>query len=357
MLRSAVMMMAALALLSSCAPPATAAQRQSVSPAPAIVPLGAQMVVVATPTAGPDYNATRSAIDIQAAANRAAGDEAFRLAGEAELDAQRAIATIQAQQVAATASHAETMAAIQATQGAELHAIAGEGTRAAIEIEVSAAQGAATRQARAQQTAQAEQAIEQKHAAALREKERIAEQRAADWKEYTRPLLAIAPGILVLAFCITAACMLMRLALARDVVADFLALVERLTGNFDTTINGTAYPVDSTALVPGSKVMAQEDGDLLQLLIYAVKADCFQFDTLTQGGYPSDKKKWVRLMARLQRDGWAVKINVGGSVDKWIVRRDSQGADIPIHEILTSYRTAFQTMGPAPSPSLTRGMP
>lgn len=343
----------ALLALASC--DAAVPARALSLPSPAAI----ERVVVATPTpGGVDYNATRSVLEIAAAADRAAGDAAYRLAGEAELDAQHAMATIQAAQATATAKYAEGAAATRDARDAELHAVAVEEQRAAAAIAIAAEADRATRQAVVSLTAVAEQDAVHVHQLELVDKERRAETRAADlgefWNSYVWP---IAKGLFVLALITAAIILVFQLTMAGKLMDRLIDFSSTISGHWEPALNGTAYPVENDLLQLGGKTLAKEDGDLLQVLIYAVKADCFQFDALVQGGYPADKKKWVRLMARLERDGWVIKVNVGGSVDKWIVRRDNQGLDIPIHEILTSYRTAFQTMGPAPAPILTSATP
>jgi len=347
-----------VASLPSLPAPAQAQQQESAGMEFAIAPVVAVTVLVATPTpGGTDYNATRSALEIKAAGDRAAGDEAYRLAGEAEREAQAAMATVQVAQATATASIAETETAIQATQGAELHAIAIQESQAAAAIEVAAGADRATRQAAVALTAEAEQEVIHAHKLALAAKDRRAETRAADlgefWDSYVWP---IAKGAFILALIAAAIILVFQLTMAGRLMDRLIDFSSTVSGHWEPALNGTAYPVEQMPQL-GSKVLAPEDGDMLQMLIRAVKADCFQFDRLVDAGYPLDKKKWVGLMARLDRDGWVIKVRVGGSVDKWIVRQDSRGQDIPIHEILTSYRTAFQTMGPSPSPMLTGATP
>jgi len=346
-----------VASLPSLPAPAQAQQQESAGMEFAIAPVVAVTVLVATPTpGGTDYNATRSALEIKAAGDRAAGDEAYRLAGEAEREAQAAMATVQVAQATATASIAETETAIQATQGAELHAIAIQESQAAAAIEVAAGADRATRQAAVALTAEAEQEVIHAHKLALAAKDRRAETRAADlgefWDSYVWP---IAKGAFILALIAAAIILVFQLTMAGRLMDRLIDFSSTVSGHWEPALNGTAYPADSGPLRIGSKTLTKEDGDLLQMLIYAVKADCFQFDQLVDRGYPPDKAKWVELMARIHSDGWVIKVGVGGSVEKWIVRQDTLGRDVPIHQILTEYRKSFQTMNP--SPMLTGATP
>lgn len=311
-------------------------------------------VVVATGTRGPDYAATQGAIEIEAAGDRAAGEEAYRLAGEAELERERALGTIQAGQATGTAEHGEMVAAMEGTRGAELHGIAAEGTREAIRIGVAAGADRATRQAGVEGTAEAEQDAVHAHQLALAAKKRKAEMRAADlravWGAYIWPIVQ---GGVILAICWASVYFLFQLAMAGKLVDRIIAFSSSISGHWEPVFNGTAYPAP-TGPSNGNKRLADDDGDLLQLLIYATKVDCFTFDRLAAGGYPRRKERWVELMARLQGDGWVMKVGLPGAATKWVVKGDSRGRSVGIHEILTSYRVGFQTMSP---PLLGVGVP
>jgi len=315
---------------------------RQVNSSPAVLPSlsPAVTVLVATPTPGPDYNATRAAIEIRAAEDQAAGDQAYRLAGEAELTRQWTLATVEAGE-----------AAIEATRAAELHEVVMVGTQQALELASANDQATATRQAALAMTSQADQDQERAHAAAIRAKERDAELHRATVQQWTRPLSAAVLPLMLFGLVVTAVLLMIRAALARNLADDILDLVERVTGNFAPIIDGTAVPVQprrspSTDLAE-IKGLSQVDQDMLDLLHYARRAGSLAYNKLRAAGYSGGGPRWQRLLEKLAHDprapggvGWVILDGSGGS-KRYILR-----AGVNINDI----RQAYGAFSVSPTP-------
>ena len=286
--------------------PAAAESADVVSPAVSTV------IVVASPTPGPDWSATRAAIEIQAAADRAAGDQAYRLAGEAELTRQWSAATAEAGLATATAQHVATLSAIEA------HA-----TQQALALAAAADRATATRSAVLAATVQHDQDLARAHVAALDASERTAEMRRQRAQEWVRPLVGITGPFLVFALAVSAGLLVLRLALARDLADDLIAVVERVTGNFaPLLIEGEAVPVLDPA-APAAALGAG-DSELAEFLRYALGAGSYCYDPIRAAGWAHGARSWQRHMERLTADGWAIKVSNGRGGQKYIERGNNR---------------------------------
>lgn len=284
------------------------------------------IVLIATPTQGPDYTATRASFEIQAAANEAAGKEAFRLAGLAELERQAALSTIQAIE-----------ADVAATHEAEIQAVELDATTEALELAAVADRATATRQAHLAGIAQAEQDTEAAHLAVIRSKDREAEIQRATVRQWTRPLSAAALPVLLFGFVTTAVLLMVRAALARHLADDILDVIARVTGHFAPYIEGQAVQIPSTN-VKALDNLATGDADMLDLLHFSRRAGSLAYNQLRQAGYRGGGPKWQSLVERLATDprspgamGWCILDATGGS-KRYILR-----AGVGINDVLSAY--------------------
>jgi len=305
---------------SSPLPTVGLAPRMFPTAAPAVI------IVVATPTNGPDNMATRAAIEIRAAQDQAAGQAAYRLAGEAELTRQWALATIEGAE-----------AQIEATHVAELNGIKLAATRVALELEAADDRATATRVALIETTVQAKRNAEATHAAAIRIKERDTELHQATVREWTKPLSVAAMPVLLFGFVTVAVLLMIRAALARNLANDIMAVVERVTGHFAPIIDGTVVPISSTD-VTGLTALAGADRDMIEMLYVARQVSSLAINQLRTAGYTGGGPKWTRLMQKLADDprspgglGWVFLDGTGGG-KRYLLR-----AGVNINDIIQAY--------------------
>ena len=288
------------------------------------------IVLIATPTQGPDYNATRASFEIQAAANaaanEAAGKEAFRLAGLAELERQVALSTIQAIE-----------ADVAATYAAEVQAVELDATTEALELAAVADRATATRQAHLAGIAQDQADIEARHAAAIRAKDREAEIQRATVRQWTRPLSAAALPVLLFGFVTTAVLLMVRAALARHLADDILDVIARVTGHFAPYVDSTAVQIPSTNITALDN-LATGDTDMLDMLHFSRRSGSLAYNKLRAAGYRGGGPKWQSLVERLATDprspgamGWCILDATGGS-KRYILR-----AGVGINDVLSAY--------------------
>ena len=269
-----------------------------------VSPAVSTVIVVATPTPGPDWSATAAAIEIQAAADRAAGDAAYKVAGQIEITRQWDMATVQAGQATATAHHAAT-----------LGAIAAEGTRQALAVQADAARATATRAAVLAATVQGEQDAARAHQSTLIASQRLAEVRRERAQEWVRPVAGVTGPLLLFGLVLTGVLLMLRMALARDLADDLIAVLERFTGHFAPVIEGEII----SAGLPGPPApVASADNDRLEFLRYALSAGTYAYDQMRTAGWPGGARRWQRTMEQLQADGWAVLVKNRHGGQKYI---------------------------------------